>query len=128
MGYRSDVKYVMLFDTEDERTKAIAKATLTYADLDFGQEILDRFELVTNKHHSEFAYRIEVHYDYVKWYDEDPWVKAQMKFLKEELNDYPHCGFAFMRLGEDDDDKETHASEEVYVTDHFAYTRISDFC
>ena len=128
MGYRSDVKYVMLFDTEDERTKAIAKATLTYADIDFGQEILDRFELVTNKNHSEFAYRIEVHYDYVKWYDEDPWVVAQMKFLKEELNNYPHCGFAFMRLGEDDDDKETLSSEEVYVTDHFSYIRTSEFC
>jgi hypothetical protein len=66
-----------------------------------------------------------VHHEDVKWYS-GAWTEAQVDFLSGfNDRDGQHV---FMRIGEEDDDLETFASDEVYVSEYILYSRYSDFC
>ena len=125
MGYRSDVKYVLLFKTKENRTKALALAHLAFSDLDDGQNILDAMRSKDSHKNDEWPYHIVVHHEDVKWYS-GAWTEAQVDFLSGfNDRDGQHV---FMRIGEEDDDIETLASDEVYVSDYILYSRYSEFC
>ena len=124
MGYRSDVKYVLLFKTAEGALKAKALAELEFSELDYGHEILSNMENHVVPE-TDFPYRIQVHYEDVKWYETDPWVRAQENFIQQfDSSDEQHV---FVRLGEDYSDYETLESKDVYVSDYIDYHRSTEF-
>lgn len=131
MGYRSDVKYVLLFKTAEHRTAFHLEARLIAADVDGGARLVDEdFMYHYDEHDSDYPYQIRVHHEDVKWYDSFEWVKLQDKLLNIVRDDY-EGGYAYMRLGEDDDDVDTqgegHGDSYVDYSSYIELRRSSDF-
>ena len=131
MGYRSDVKYVLLFRTQDHRNAFNMEAKLIASDVEHGLEIVnDDFDFHYDEHDADYPYQIRVHFNDVKWYESTPWVDMQEKLMKLAVDGYEGA-FAFLRLGEEDDDieRETDAynDESVYVDNYIELTRTSNF-
>ena len=69
MGYRSEVKYVLLFKTEEQLNTFVAHATLELTDIEDGKEILDQMDTRVMDWDTEHKYRLYVSWDDVKWYE-----------------------------------------------------------
>ena len=130
MGYRSDVKYVLLFKTQDHRNAFHMEAKLIASDIEHGLEVVDEFDFHYDEHDEDYPYQIRVHYEDVKWYESTPWVDMQEKLMQLAVDGYEGA-FVFLRLGEEDDDidRQTDAynDESVYVDNYIELTRTSNF-
>ena len=131
MGYRSDVKYVLLFNTEEQRKLFNMEAKLIASDVEHGLNIVnDDFDFHYDEHDADFPYQIRVHFNDVKWYESTPWVDMQDKLMQLAVDSYEGA-FVFLRLGEEDDDVETksdtHNDDSVYVDNYIELTRKSNF-
>ena len=130
MGYRSDVKYVMLFNTEENRQAFKLEAMLVAADIESGLNIINNDWDYHIDNSDEYPYQIRVHYNDVKWYESTPWVDLQIKLMQLASRSYEGA-FVFMRLGEEDDDVDTQTdaynNEGVYVDNYIELTRRSNF-
>lgn len=76
MGYRSDVKFVFAFATEEQRTAFIAEVTLDTADHDDPEvrTLPKDFDLAKYSD-PDYPYVARIHYEDVKWYDSYPSVR-----------------------------------------------------
>jgi len=131
MGYRSDVKYVLLFTTADHRTAFHLEAKLIASDVEYGTRVVDEdFDYHYDESETDYKYQIRVHYNDVKWYESTPWVDLQIKLMQLASKSYEGA-FVFMRLGEEDDDIDTQTdaynNEGVYVDNYIELTRKSNF-
>jgi hypothetical protein len=131
MGYRSDVKYVLLFTTADHRTAFHLEAKLIASDVEYGMRVVDEdFDYHYDESETDYKYQIRVHYNDVKWYESTPWVDLQIKLMQLASKSYEGA-FVFMRLGEEDDDIDTQTdaynNEGVYVDNYIELTRKSNF-
>jgi hypothetical protein len=132
MGYRSDVKYVILFKTEEQRQAFKLEAMLVAADIESGLDVINNdWEYKIDLHDVDFPYQIRVHYEDVKWYESTPWVDLQERLMKLARDSY-EGGFVFLRLGEEDDDVEAQSGVHdddihVYVDNYIELTRRSRF-
>jgi hypothetical protein len=132
MGYRSDVKYVLLFTTADHRTAFHLEAKLIASDVEYGMRVVDEdFDYHYDEHDVDFPYQIRVHYDDVKWYESTPWVDLQDKLMKLARDSYEGA-YVFMRIGEEDDDIETHSDAyddniHIYVDNYIELRRSTNF-
>jgi len=130
MGYRSDVKYVMLFNTEENRQAFKLEAMLIASDVNSGLDIINNDWDYHIDNSDEYPYQIRVHYNDVKWYESTPWVDMQIKLMQLVSKTYEGA-FVFMRLGEEDDDIDTQTdaynNEGVYVDNYIELTRRSNF-
>jgi hypothetical protein len=131
MGYRSDVKYVILFTTADHRTAFHLEAKLIASDVEYGMRVVDEdFDYHYDESETDYKYQIRVHYNDVKWYESTPWVDLQIKLMQLASKSYEGA-FVFMRLGEEDDDIDTQTdaynNEGVYVDNYIELTRKSNF-
>jgi hypothetical protein len=132
MGYRSDVKYVILFNTDEQRQAFKLEAMLVAADIESGLDVINNdWEYKIDLHDADYPYQIRVHYEDVKWYESTPWVDMQEKLMKLARDGYEGA-FVFLRLGEEDDDVEQQSgahSEDIhiYVDNYIELTRKSNF-
>ena len=132
MGYRSDVKYVILFKTEEQQQAFKLEAMLVAADIESGLDVINNdWEYKIDLHDVDFPYQIRVHYEDVKWYESTPWVDLQERLMKLARDSY-EGGFVFLRLGEEDDDVEAQSGVHdddihVYVDNYIELTRRSRF-
>ena len=132
MGYRSDVKYVILFNTDEQRQAFKLEAMLIAADIESGLDVINNdWEYKIDLHDVDFPYQIRVHYDDVKWYESTPWVDMQERLMKLARDSYDGA-FVFLRLGEEDDDIEEQSGVHddnihVYVDNYIELTRRSNF-
>lgn len=132
MGYRSDVKYVILFKTEEQRQAFKLEAMLVAADIESGLDVINNdWEYKIDLHDVDFPYQIRVHYEDVKWYESTPWVDMQERLMQLARDNY-EGGFVFLRLGEEDDDVEAQSGVHddkihVYVDNYIELTRRSRF-
>jgi len=131
MGYRSDVKYVLLFNTEENRQAFKLEAMLVAADVESGLDVINNdWDYHIDNSDDEYPYQIRVHYNDVKWYESTPWVDLQDRLMKLAVKEYEGA-FVFMRLGEEDDDIETnvdaHGDEYVYVDNYIELRRSTNF-
>lgn len=128
MGYRSDVKYIMAFATEEARTKFLGEVELTVADHpdQAVRDIPSAYKLTTYELCTK-PFIIRVHHDDVKWYDDFPCVRMEMEFLSMAEDTYD-ADFEFLRIGENDDDVDRQSSADIYSGDFIDYRRYSEFC
>ncbi len=131
MGYRSDVKYVLLFKTQDHRNAFHMEAKLIASDVEHGPEVIDDFDFHYDEHDVDYPYQIRVHYEDVKWYESLPWVTLQEKLMDIVVEGYDG-GYAFTRIGEENDDVETKTSQSdstkyVYADQYIEFFRRSEF-
>ena len=131
MGYRSDVKYVILFKTQDHRNAFHLEAKLVASEVQYGLEVINDFDFHYDEHDVDFPYQIRVHYDDVKWYESTPWVDMQEKLMQLARDGYEGA-FVFLRLGEEDDDVEQQSGVHdddihIYVDNYIELTRRSNF-
>ena len=130
MGYRSDVKYVILFTTDEQRQAFKLEAMLVAADIESGLDIINNDWDYHIDNSDEYPYQIRLHYNDVKWYESTPWVDLQIKLMQLASKSYEGA-FVFMRLGEEDDDVDTQTdaynNEGVYVDNYIELTRKSNF-
>lgn len=130
MGYRSDVKYVMLFNTEENRQAFKLEAMLVAADINSGLDVINNDWDYHIDSSDEYPYQIRVHYNDIKWYESTPWVDLQIKLMQLVSKTYEGA-FVFLRLGEEDDDIDTQTdaynNEGVYVDNYIELTRRSNF-
>lgn len=132
MGYRSDVKYVILFKTEEQQQAFKLEAMLVAADIESGLDVINNdWEYKIDLHDVDFPHQIRVHYEDVKWYESTPWVDLQERLMKLARDSY-EGGFVFLRLGEEDDDVEAQSGVHdddihVYVDNYIELTRRSRF-
>jgi hypothetical protein len=132
MGYRSDVKYVILFKTEEQRQAFKLEAMLIAADVESGLDVINNdWDYKIDTYDEDFSYQIRVHYNDVKWYESTPWVDMQEKLMKLARDGYEGA-FVFLRLGEEDDDVEQQSGAHddnihIYVDNYIELTRKSNF-
>jgi hypothetical protein len=126
MGYRSEVKYVLLFKTEEQLNTFVAHATLELTDIEGGKEILDQMDTRVMDWDTEHKYRLYVSWDDVKWYESYPWVQVQEEFL-DYVGDMPDCAYAFARVGEEQGDIEIKASDNIHFYDYVDVRTSADF-
>ena len=127
MGYRSDVKYLIAFKTEEDRTKFLGEAELTVADHpdQAVRDIPSAYRLTTYEGNSK-PFIIQVHYEDVKWYDDFPCVRMEIELMNMAEETYD-ADFEFLRIGENDDDVERRCSADTYIGDYIDYRRYSVF-
>lgn len=128
MGYRSDVKYLIAFKTEEDRTKFLGEAELTVADHSDQsvRDIPSAYRLTTYEGNSK-PFIIQVHYEDVKWYDDFPCVRMEIELMNMAEETYD-ADFEFLRIGENDDDIDRRSSADTYIGDYIDYRRYSEFC
>lgn len=117
MGYRSDVKYVLLFNTDEQRQAFKLEAMLIAADVDQGLDVINNdWEYKIDLHDEDFPYQIRTHYEDIKWYESIPWVTLQEKLMDLVVEEYGG-GYVFLRLGEENDDveEEHNCAGETYL-------------
>lgn len=118
MGYRSEVKYVLLFSRKEQLNTFKAHAQLTLDDdlKNLSADILHAYN--NDSHHigQQFPFRIYVTWEDVKWYPSYKWVEVQHNMMRF-VSEMPDCGYAFARVGEEQGDIETESSESVHLWD-----------
>jgi hypothetical protein len=132
MGYRSDVKYVLLFKTDEKRQAFKIEAMLIAADVDDGLDVINNdWEYKIDLHDADFPYQIRLHYEDVKWYESIPWVSLQEKLMDLAATDDYEGAFVFLRLGEETDDVETECNAageiHIYADNYIEVIRKSEF-
>jgi hypothetical protein len=129
MGYRSDVKYVLLFESNEGYSKFLGEATLMCGDDPQLAEVLRL--LVDGKQEvveASYPVRVQVHWEDVKWYDNTNWVQVQEELML--ITENYNGAYFFVRVGEEEGDVETggddpknhyHLTDFIYVrtTSHF---------
>ena len=128
MGYRSDVKYVLVFPTPEHRAAFIAEAHLSAPQYEDDDLVLNALKDTRDFTKGDYPARIYVHWYDVKWYDSYEWVQHQQALM--QLSIKHGGGFAFVRIGEDDTDIETEydsAESDVYHWDYICLNRITEF-
>ncbi len=126
MGYRSEVKYLLLFSTEEQHNTFRAHAQLTLSDFEYAKEILDQMDIQVMDYDTEFKHRITVQWDDVKWYESYPWVQVQESFM-DYVGEMDGCAYAFARSGEEQGDIETKASDNIHFYDYMDVRTSVDF-
>ena len=126
MGYRSEVKYVLLFKTEEQLSTFRAHAQLTLGDTDGGREIFDQMDTRVMEWDTPHKYRLYVSWDDVKWYESYPWVQVQESFM-DYVGEMPDCAYAFARVGEENGDVEIKASDNIHFYDYMDVRTSADF-
>lgn len=118
MGYRSEVKYVLLFNNKESLDTFKVHAALTMSDdlKNLSTDILEAYENLSHSPNMQFPYRIYVTWDDVKWYESFKWVQVQDELMKF-VGTMDKCGYAFARVGEETGDIEQHSSESVNMWD-----------
>ena len=114
MGYRSEVKYVLLFSNKEQLDtfKAHAQLTLNDDPTDVPSDILHAYDNESHYPHHKFPHRIYVTWEDIKWYPNYRWVKVQRDMM-QFVSELPDCGYSFARVGEEQGDIETESSESV---------------
>jgi hypothetical protein len=130
MGYRSDVKYVIAIPTQKEYAAFLGEVMLRMADKPDFADIPKAFDVTveTPDNSPNYQYIIRVHWEWVKWYNDYDWVKAQQDLFKL-AEEYDGAWF-FARMGENDDDYTTdyYDPKNYYTTDDFIdYRRSTTF-
>lgn len=128
MGYRSDVKYVMAFATEEARTKFLGEAALIVADHP-DQDVRDipsAYELDTYERRTK-PFIIRVHHEEVKWFLYINSVRIETELVRVAEDDYD-ADFEFLRIGEDHEDIDSQTSKDILGGDFIEYHRYSEFC
>jgi hypothetical protein len=109
MGYRSNVAYKIKFF--DKATMALFLAEAKSKE-EYRKALDDKLEI------DEEKLQIKYEADSVKWYDDNEWVQsheALINLAKEYRDgDEKELEYAFARIGEEDGDVETYASEHGY--------------
>jgi hypothetical protein len=104
MGYRSDVAYTIRFDTEEAYRLFILEAKAK----DLGSCFSDDTSNWDEAECDDARCRIDFKAENVKWYESYPDVQkheALLHLAKEWVSgDNPHIGWAFARVGEDNED------------------------
>ena len=126
MGYRSEVKYMLLCKTEEQLNTFMAHAQLELADFEYGKEILDQMETITPAGDLLRPYRICVAWDDVKWYESYAWVQKQEEFFSY-VETLDGCGWVFARVGEEQGDIETKSDDNTHFYDHMDCRTTVDF-
>lgn len=126
MGYRSEVKYMLLFKTEEQLSTFRAHAQLTLTDTEGGKEILDQMDTQVMDYDTEFKHRITVQWDDVKWYESYAWVQVQEGFM-DYVGEMDGCAYAFARVGEEQGDVEIKASDNIHFYDYMDVRTSVDF-
>ncbi len=126
MGYRSEVKYLLLFSTEEQLNTFVAHATLELTDIEDGKDILDQMDIQVMDYDTEFKHRIYVSWDDVKWYESYEWVRVQ-EGLMDYVGEMDGCAYSFARVGEDHGDVETKASDNIHFYDYMDVRTSVDF-
>ena len=122
MGYRSDVAYTIRFVHDDDTNNkqsfytfiAEAKANAATAAC-FNEEAKEWSEFVVD----EAKFRINFHADHVKWYESYADVQCHEALISlakewdEDEDNHSHIAYAFVRIGEEDDDIETRLNESA---------------
>lgn len=96
MGYRSQVAFIVKFDTEANAASYLEAAKVA---LPLIKEYLSDFEVTAQGY-------IVVTFDYIKWYDSYEDVQALTKFYKDANESQGYEWYLFKRIGENDDDYE----------------------
>lgn len=104
MGYRSDVAYVIKFDSIEQRD---AFVTLMHAKND--KQITEALSEVG--HACKTDPIITASFESVKWYDSYPDVQAHHTLMEDAHNLYD-AGYRFVRVGEDANDVEIDDCDE----------------
>jgi uncharacterized protein (DUF2235 family) len=128
MGYRSDVKYVLLFESNEDYSKFLGEATLMCGDDPQASEIM---RLITEgkKEIAEEPYQIQVrvHWEDVKWYDTSDWVEIQDELM--DMTENYNGAYFFVRVGEEEGDVETRGGDPKhhYHLSNFVYVRTTSY-
>lgn len=128
MGYRSDVKYIIAFKTDEDRTKFLGEVELTVADHP-DQDVRDipsAYKLTIYEQCTK-PFIIRVHHEDVKWYDNINSVRIETELVRVAEDDYD-ADFEFLRIGEDHDDIDSQTSKDILGGDFIEYRRYSEFC
>jgi hypothetical protein len=126
MGYRSEVKYMLLFKTEEQRNTFKAHATLELSDFEYGKEILDQMEDVTYTYECLRPYQICVVWEDVKWYESYEWVQKQEELMRY-VETLDGCGWVVARVGEENGDVEVKSDDNTHAYDHIDVVTTIDF-
>lgn len=124
MGYRSDVKYVLLFENNEDYSKFLGEATLMCGD---DPQLAEVLRLMTDgkKELDVLTYRVEVrvHWENVKWYNELNWVQVQEELM--DITENYNGAYFFVRVGEEDNDVDTRGDDPKhhYGINDFIYVR-----
>jgi len=133
MGYMSDVKYVLMLPTEETYTAFMGEVQLRLGDIPWMQDIIQALQnkqVHTRAFDGDYDIRIDVAWDFVKWYDDTDWVKEQHNLMTLVEENYSGAWF-YTRLGEEEDDyeKDMHDPLEHYdVWDVISMNRSTSFC
>ena len=135
MGYMSDVKYVLMFPTEETYTAFMGEVQLRLGDNPAMQNIIHALQnkqvrTSTKAFDGDYDIRVDVAWDFVKWYDDTNWVQEQRSLITLAEEDYSGAWF-FTRLGEEEDDyeKAMHCPLEYYdLWDVISLNRSTSFC
>jgi len=92
MGYRSDVAYVIRFETAEQRDTFVE--LVKHRNDDWTQAILE-----CETEYEEPIITFEVHD--VKWYDDFKDVRAHNALMEWAVELYPEAGWRLIQLGED---------------------------
>ncbi len=92
MGYRSDVKYVICLPDDSALTNYMAEVNLLLADKPDMKDVLDKITNSVQKEPTEtgytprYKYRINVHWEWVKWYE-------GFELTRKPDDRFGHCHF-----------------------------------
>jgi hypothetical protein len=119
MGYRSDVKYVISFETNDKRDAFVAVSKMKATDAE--KEAITDWDL---KYCGDM---IRFSGDNWKWYEGDfPVVDAHNNLLEEAVQ--MGGSYRFIRVGENYDDVEDRYDGDNVPWDAIDFVRAVEFC
>lgn len=128
MGYRSDVKYIMAFKTEEARTKFLGEVALIVSDHpdQAVRDIPSAYKLTTYENCTN-PFIIRVHHEDVKWYKDYPSVAKEMSLLKLAEDTYD-ADWELARAGSDEGDIERLTSHDTYMGEYIQVNIRTSFC
>lgn len=97
MGYRSDVKYVIVFPSIEKRDEFLVKQKMLGSDET--KKAINELETLEGKPVARF------HEEDTKWYDDYPDVKTHHALMELAVDEFGGA-YYFVRIGEDADDIE----------------------
>lgn len=113
MGYRSDVKYVIVFPSIEKRDEFLVKQKMLGDE--HTKKAVSELEVLEGKPVVRFGE------DGTKWYDSYPDVKAHHELLEIAEADFNAC-YYFVRIGEDANDIDAYSGG---TDSHYAWEYIS---
>ena len=95
MGYRSEVSYIIRFETLEDR-----EAFINVQLVKKHQHITEALKELTKLEDTKLFF----HAEDVKWYDSYPDVKSHHDLMNEAVEMFDDAGFMFYRIGEEMED------------------------